>query len=280
MSAYITLGKAGDVVSLCPILHADYCETNQKPKLIVAQEYAQIPQALDYVETVVYPGNWRDLDGAIKFAKQNFGVFYTPQMHGENFQPKRQHPSFQLDQWARCGRLDQWGKLPLVLPRRPNSPCSTLWTFGLDDDSKFIAFADKSESSPFEHVEDLAESLAVTFPNHQIIRLSTLKAESLLDFLPLMDAADLIVSVDTVHLHLAQATTTPLIALVADRPSRWQGAAYHPKMSLHVRYGDYPLRKAELLHVAQCRVNRSPTIQIRTVETGRKNGYNLSVLRV
>jgi hypothetical protein len=81
-------------------------------------------------------------------------------------------------------------------------------------------------------------------------------------------------------LHLAQATTTPLIALVADKPSRWQGAAFHPKMSLHVRYGDYPLRKSELLHVANRCVNKLRTVQIKTVETGRKNGYNLSVLKV
>lgn len=274
MSAYILLGKNGDILSLCPILHADFIETGQKPHLIVSEKYSEIPKALDYVETVIYPGEWNDLDGAIRFAKEKFGVFYTPQMHGAGFQPKRSHPSFQLDQWARCGRLDQWGKLPMVLPRT-NNPIEGFSTTG-----KFILFADKGESAPFEHADDLASALASQFPSHRLLRLGSLQAPHLLDVLALIDGAALLVSIDTAILHLSAASETPVIALVADKPSRWQGSSFHPRMAAHCRYGDYPIRKTELLNTAQRAVNKSGIPEIQTVVTGKPCGYNLSVLKV
>jgi ADP-heptose:LPS heptosyltransferase len=66
-----------------------------------------------------------------------------------------------------------------------------------------------------------------------------------------MDAADLIVSIDTSFLHLSAATKTPVIALSTDTPSTWHGSAWHPRFAMHCRYGDYLLRKSELLHVAR-----------------------------
>jgi len=274
MSNYLLLSKHGDVLGILPILYADFQETGKKPNLIVSEKYSAIPKALDYVETVVYPGEWNDLDGAIRFAKQQFGVFYTPQMHGAGFQPKRSHPSFQLDQWARCGRLDQWGKLPMVLPRT-NNPIEGFSTTG-----KYILFADKGESAPFEHADDLASALASEFPSHRILRLSTLQAPHLLDVLALIDGADFLFSIDTAILHLSAASKTPVIALVADKPSRWQGSAFHPRMAAHCRYGDYPIRKAEILNTAKRAVNKLPIPELVEVETGRQHGYNMSVLRV
>lgn len=274
MSAYIQLGKHGDVISILPLLRADFMESGKKPKLLVAEKYAEIPQALDYVETVIYPGDWEDLDGAIKYAKQHFGVFYTPQMHGNSYKPLRKFPSFQLDQWARCGRLDQWGKLPLVLPRT-DYPIP-----GFSTTSKYIIFADASESSPFAHADDLAAALAQTFPSHRVPRLSGLQAPHLLDLLALYDAADLIVSIDTMHLHLSMASDTPMIALVADKPTRWHGSAFHPRMSLHVRYGDYQQRKSELLFTAQKVVNKSGITTPTQQPTDNVHGYNMSIMMV
>jgi len=46
-------------------------------------------------------------------------------------------------------------------------------------------------------------------------------------------------------------------------------------MALHVRYGDYELRKSEILHVAKRLVNKVPAIKVETVTTAHKFGYNM-----
>lgn len=266
--AYCILGKAGDLVSVLPCFHADFIETGNKPHVIVATKYATILHGLNYVEPVTWSGDWQDVEGALLSAKRHYREIVVPQMHSESYLPKRMYPSFQLDQWHRCGRLRQWGTLPLVMPRHEEKI-----------DGKMILLGDSSESSPFPHVEDLHSTLVKEFPQHRIVRLSTVKLPLLADLLALYDAADLIVTIDTIHMHLTGASKTPVIALATDKPGRWHGTAYHPRMAAHIRYGDYELKKPYLIHVARQCVNKSPTPSVEYVETA-KPGYNMSIMRV
>ena len=273
MPTYIQLGKHGDILSILPILQEEYRVTRCRPALIVAKEYSEIPLELDWLETIIWEGDWQDLHGALRFAKIRGGVVHTPQTHGKDFPIKREHPSFQLDQYDRCGRLKEWGTLPLTLPR--GNPSMVAFP-----PVPYIIFSDHSQSSPFPHKEELFTILKETFPSHLIVRLSSIRLPRLLDLLALMDAADLIVCVESMPLHLSLATRTPVIALATDTPSRWHGSAYHPRMALHVRYGDYALRREEIMSVAQRAVNKLPAIQPRWLPTAHKHAYNPSILDV
>ena len=285
MPTYIQLGKHGDILSLLPILQEEYRVTRCRPALIVAKEYSEIPLELDWLETIVWEGDWQDLCGALRFAKIRGGVIWTPQTFGKDFPIKRDHPSFQLDQWDRCGRLKEWGTLPLTLPRHElnlnvHAEHSKVMVFRDIGDKRFILFSDHSQSSPFPHKEELFTILKETFPSHLIVRLSSIRLPRLLDLLALMDAADLIVCIESMPLHLSAATKTPVIALATDVPSRWHGSAYHPRMALHVRYGDYAQRREEITWVAKNAVNKLAAIQPKALPTAHKHAYNCSILDV
>ncbi len=247
MSRTLMLGKSGDVISILPCLQAEFKETGIKPSLIVAKEYSALPKALPWLHVEEFQGSFEDINGAIKWAKQTGKIDYTPQMSGLNHKPERKHPSFQFDQWSRMGRLHQWRELTLELPRQFLSDAMlSRCVIG-----PFILLADHSQSSPFFPIEDLFSALEKEFPDYSIARCSNLRLPSLLDFLTLMDNADLIVTIDTSFLHLSRAVKTPVIALVTDQPSTWHGSAWHPRFALHVRYADYELRKSELLWTAK-----------------------------
>src|SRR5688572_10933268 len=117
MKCYLQLGKLGDITSILPCLYADFQETGEKPHLVVGRRYANLLEDLDFVEPVLWTGDWNDVSGALKEAKRRFGEVLVPQMHARDYVPRRQYPSFQLDQWQRCGRLHQWGKLALSYPK-------------------------------------------------------------------------------------------------------------------------------------------------------------------
>jgi hypothetical protein len=237
------LGKSGDILSILPCLHAEFKETGIKPSLIVSNYYAALPRSIPWLAVEEFDGDFDFLGNALRWAKRRGPVDFIPQIHGIGYpKPKRNHPSFQLDQWDRMGRLHQWGTLPLEIERGRLIALIP---------SPNILFADHSQSSPFPHAEDLTAALKAEFPGHCVTRLSSVRLPLLTDFLALYDAADLLVTIDTAHLHLSAATKTSVIALATDNPSPWHGSAYHPRMALHVRYKDYELRKSELLWTAR-----------------------------
>jgi hypothetical protein len=282
VSTYIQLGKIGDILSLLPVLHNQEQLYGEPQRLIVSREYAHVVEGLDYVEPVVWPGDWMDLKGAIRDAKRTYGDVIIPQTFAKDYNIQRHHPSWQYDQWERAGMLNAWGHLPLKLPRRPQSPCSFLWTVGLDDNDKFILVADHSQSSPFAQAESLiAELESIASPlNVKVVRLSSVRVANIIELLPLYDAAALIVTVDTMHLHLAKATSTPVIALSTDTQGRWRGSAWHPSMLLHVRYGDYEQRKAQVLHEAGKVLAGHTPPPIKAMATPEPLAYNPSILKV
>lgn len=242
------LGKSGDILSILPCLQAEYRETGIKPTLVVAKEYAALPRALPWLSVEEFPDSFERLGEAIKWAKLRGKVDFVPQLFGVDYpMPVRRNPSFQYDQWERMGRLHQWSELALELPRPGGAPIPI---------NPFILLADHSQSSPFGPIEDVFESLKKTFPSHSIVRCSSIRLPLLMGFLTLMDAAALIVTIDTAFLHLSRACKTPVIALVTDHPSTWHGSAYHHRFSFHCRYSDYALRKSELLWVAKKELTR------------------------
>lgn len=281
MSLWVQTAKHGDLLSVLPMLHHEFIETGIKPDLLVSKPYRQIPESLSYVNTIIYDGDNQDLDGAIKLAKHRSNKVKVTQLHGKGFKFEHRHPSFQYDQWDRAGMLHKWGKLPLVLPRTNNL---LIWKLGLQESPtksprpRFIIFADHSQSSPFPHKEELAKALIDNFPSHQIVRLSSVRASHLLDLLALMDGAELIVTVETMHLHLSAACKTPVIALVTDKPSRWHGSAYHPRLALHCRYGDFQRRKQEIIRVAQNAIDKNPSPTTLNCDLSNKHGYNLGMI--
>ncbi len=246
---YVCGGKNGDLLNLAPILQQEFRETGIAPHLVTTKQYGGLAKAFPNLKVTEIDCHFDHLGILVREAKKLGKVDFIPQCHsvGSYPQSKRVTPSFCLEAWEKCGRLHQWRELTLELPRNPkhygwHTRCQ---------DSKFIVFADHSQSSPFPNSEDIFLSLKKEFPSHEIIRMSSLRFENILDSLQLFDWADLIVSIDTCWLHLSRACKTPVIALVTDVPSTWHGSAWHPRFAMHCRYADYELRKSELLWTAK-----------------------------
>jgi len=169
----------------------------------------------------------------------------VPQTYGQNVTIEHRTPYFQYDQWLRAGGLLFWDKLPLTIPRRESAKQFTADFLG---NKPAILFADKGESSPFEHADRLVGLLDELFgKTHNIVRLSETRLERFTDYVCLYDAAAVLVVTETSHLHLSKATKTPTFALVTDKPQRWHGSAWAKNHLLHIRYSQYERRERELI---------------------------------
>lgn len=237
MTCFVLLGKIGDVLSGLPIVHHWNATSKEKPTVMISKQYAHVLNRVPYVQPLVYPGEWSHLNGALKLAKLNFSRVVCLATHGRDFPIEHRTSSFQLDQYDRADVLHLWDKLPLVIEYKPRLP------FGRPT----ILYADHSQSSPFLHKQELNALLVERFPSHQIIRLSDIKLAHIVDFVGYYEQADALVTIETVHLHLSAATTKPVFAWAADKPSKWSGSAWSKRFSFFARYGEFEERKAEMI---------------------------------
>jgi hypothetical protein len=274
MKAFVCLGKAGDILSAAPIFYHEFWATGRKPVVVVSREYYRVIGRMNYIEPFIWENSWTDLKGAIKEAKKHFEQVVVAQIFGKDFPFQHKTPSFQLDQWVRAGCVESWDNLSLVLPRPRNAKELAAKHLG---SKSAILYADHSQSSPFPHKEKLAKLLHDRFgADHSIVRLSEIRLENPLDLLALLDAADLLVTIETMALHLSAASGTPVIALVADKPGTWNGSAWSKRFRGHFRYGDFERRTPEIIVAAESALAKSPPRQTTVIPTEKPFGYNPS----
>src|ERR1035437_7673720 len=125
--SYIILGKYGDVIGILAILYREFQTTGIKPQLVISKDYADILEGCSYVEPVIFDGNFADLRGAIKFAKQRFDEVIVLQTYGNDFPIEHKTASFQLDAWVRAGCVEHFDDWPLVFDERNRRRALTLY---------------------------------------------------------------------------------------------------------------------------------------------------------
>jgi len=235
---YITLGKTGDIIGSLPILYHRYIADKRKPVALVASQYLPIFDRVPFVEPLEFKGDWQDLSGAVLFVKQLGRDAVCLSTYGKDYPIEQRHSSFQLDAYDRAGMLEKWDTLPFGCVMRGEK---------VKFQKPTILYADLAESAPFLHKEELFKLLTSRFPKHQVLRLSMYKLAHIFDFVGWYTAADAVVTVDTAHLHLTAASKTPVVALAADKPSRWKGSAWSRRFCFYCRYGEFPARQEELV---------------------------------
>lgn len=282
--AYVCLGKTGDILSILPIIYAEFKKTGSKPVLVVSKVYSSILDGTKYVTPLIYESNFGDVRGAVRFAKRRFLQVIILQMHGIDYEVEHFTSSFQTDAWMRARAVDHFQNWPLIIDDRSSLREKILFNLTVKksdrNDSgvaiweKYILVGDLSESSPFKEIEELVKMLKIAFePGIRIIRLSEVKADRFFDLLGLYEDAECLVTVETAHIHLSRASKVPVVVLAADG---WRGSADQDRFRFYCRYSEWEGRKNRLMFEVQDAVAKKPRIKISPVETQFRNGYNLS----
>ena len=259
---YVQLGKIGDILNVLPFLRKDAL-TGEKPRLMVADQFAPLLEGVSYVEPVIYPGPHHEIGKAVALARTMSDRVICTQVNGPQDQVReftfraagQEHAvatSFQKESWKVAGRLREWDEcLPLVFDRRnPEREEKLLREVGLIRKGKkkpLILMALNGESSPFQHAQLLNLLVNGWFGQKCEIR-SIPPAERFFDLLGLYERADLLIAVDSAPLHLAWACPElPVIALTQDSPMLWHGSPWRPNHAWYCRYGDFVDRAVDIV---------------------------------
>ncbi|PYS88169.1 MAG: hypothetical protein DMF62_10495 [Acidobacteria bacterium] len=228
-STIVSLGRNGDVINLLPLAY--WISQNGGCNWLIAEEYHSILDGVSYITPHSWHGSPETLEQAIQFANSSLQNPLISQVH-KNPDRQRLMDSYCKESWRLSGYKysTTW---PLIFDKRDKLREKQLIDRYIDKSRKNILVGTQSISSPFKEANRLIAKIRGL--NANVVDLDNIKAERIYDLIGLYDAADLIVSVDTVHIHLARACYTPLIAIINDG---WCGSVTPPQTIKTYRYSD------------------------------------------
>lgn len=235
---FIQLGAYGDIISALPLLYWESVERAEKPSLVVSKRYADILEGVSYVNPIVLDVHYSQLTMAEAAVKARNPV--TLQVYGKPFQYLTE--SYQRDAWAQVGYGQRWEQLGLVFGQRDEKRETALVAAAFQDvvpGIKPVVVCTAGASSAFPHKAKLHEALDAFVGKGRWVDVDNLRADRIYDMLGVIDNASLLISNDTALLHLAQATSTPVIALVNEADNGWLGSLRRANHMLYRRFPEF-----------------------------------------
>lgn len=253
------LGKFGDIVNVLPLafsLSKKFGTVNW----LVGRQWADILKGVSYVNPVIWEGTDDSLHRAIETHR---GRHLWVTQAWMNPDPIRQTDSFAKEQWRYVGFLNEYGKWPLIFDKRSREREAQLVSKHIPKSKRpKILVATRSVSGPYRYGPLLLSTLQAL--DAEIIDMNDVKAERVYDMIGLYDAADLLVTIDTVHLHLARASQCPVIFLQNDG---WRGAPPIPHCITSWRYAELGSDLSAVLETATNHLARKAESMAIVIET-------------
>lgn len=235
-AAYVQLGAYGDILNALPIIHDAFLHAGRRPQRVaVSRDYAALLDGCSYVEPVVLDLHYGDVAGAVRQVRAMRSHPHVLQVWGHNVRTRKTERQYQRQNWANAGHgmLRCFGQRMLHLDRRSEDRERSL-LFGHADGRPMVLTALSGRTSDFCNRAPFLSALRALLPTHNVVDLSPLRVSHPHDLLGLMDAAEALVTIDTMHSHLAQASSVPVVQLYADDP--WLASVRRPN---HIMYMPY-----------------------------------------
>ena len=212
------LGRYGDIINILPIARR-IAERWGVPSLMVSHDFADLLDGVSYVKPHVVAFDYAELNRCLEIARRTYPCVLQCQAYGNGVNLVRQSQTFNIEHWRLAG-FDKFFSDTTMLPvfdRRNRVAERKLVEKVRDGRPLLLVKFTGAKSVPFAHGELTQQLITRNFGRkHQVLDLSTIKADHPYDLLGLMDVADLLVTVDTMPLHLAAASAVPVVALVGN----------------------------------------------------------------
>ena len=224
----VELGRYGDIINILPVLR-DLARSGRSPALAVSKEFSGILDGVSYAKPFVLDCGFADVAEARAQSQAVFNTVTVTQVWGKNWNAERKTAHFNQESWRLAGYLDRWNdpSLQLIFDRRNYQRERALIEAHLPKTPKPVVLLNLRGgfSSPFNDWEQcqkrIEEAYGGTF---EFVDIGGIRAERIYDLLGLMELAAGMVTIDTASLHLAAATSLPVLALLSPHGGWLQSA--------------------------------------------------------
>jgi hypothetical protein len=235
MNLFLQLGRAGDVINLLPVLEEEN-RNGKRPTVMVAEEFSNILEGVSYCDLLPYSGDYTLLAPAIGFAHNLEPKVRVSQIWGRDYDHPDKRMNFQRASWGRVGYAGRWEQIPLTFDRRNPAREGVLIDQVLHETQArpIVLVSLSGHSAPFPGAAALKAVLKQECPEFKFVDVSDVRAERIYDMLGLIDQAACLITSDSALLHLAQASSCPVITLV--HPNPWLASARRANHLVRMRY--------------------------------------------
>jgi hypothetical protein len=204
---------------LLPCWRRIYEQTGEKPIVVVSREFANVFRGTSYIEPDVVNGHWyANLSQAIKMAKIKYGKFTVTQCNGVGYASHYKGDTFGEMMWDAAGFTGMYGQLPMVFDRR-NKVREQKLIDEYVNKKPLLLFNLTGFSSPLPAMSEIHNRLRRYLGKFNLLHIGSIKSEAVFDLLGLYDIAAGLITIDTATLHLAAASTVPLLAYCRGGPA-------------------------------------------------------------
>jgi hypothetical protein len=208
----VQLGHYGDIINVLPIAK-DICDKTGKPTTLVCKrDYADILDGVTYAVPEYAPRP--------DFSPGEVTGGHIIDACATQPTSARKIPH-NLQAWEQAGYLDQWSNLTPVFDRRCRIRETALVERYVSFEKPVILVTLEADVSTMRSgiKNSIRKLIDESFGEHfQIVDAGQIKAKKPYDMLGLIDVASVVITVDTMLLHLCTATNVPVIALLSDHP--------------------------------------------------------------
>lgn len=218
---FVQLASYGDLVSLFPVFKAR-ADAGASVSVMTRPEYADIFECITYAKAIpvdiLVHAPW---EAEAKARAMGFNEVIVSQVVSNDHQGPRHWKNYQTQEWINCGMVERYHDLPLVFDNRDaaGEAAATAAHIPPDDGRPLLAYCLHGISAPYPHVEAQRAWIKERFSaNYRLLELGALRLPKVYHLIALIEAADVLISTDTLAVHMAYATKTPTIVFVPDPP--------------------------------------------------------------
>ena len=259
MKNFCCMGRIGDLVIVLPAFKKIFDDTGGRVRLFTSEKFGGVMDGVSYVDTVKLPvdserlavpwfqtrgitprylrwwetgqeDDWKDLP----IGGNDQSVIYQGKQWVVNFS---RWPNYQTSLWDRTGvPIELMRTLPLVFDRRDADREAELVKTVQNRNRKKLPLLlcnFNGHSSKFPATPEVMNELDKWAGKLFLVNLGDFQCERIYDLLGLMDAAKVLVTIDTATLHLAAASKIPVMAFTNEG---WSSSVPKGNVKLNLKY--------------------------------------------
>lgn len=217
--AYVILGRHGDIVNVLPVFREEAIATERPVNVVVSRECSSVFHGVTYVNPYPVDIGVHRLSEGESIARKQFEIVQSVQVWGDGRPRIQSMRHYNQDAWVLAGKWADFKRAdlrPVFNVRSPAREAALSKMFIQGEKPVILIASDGGFSSPFQGHERVQRAICDSFGSqYEILNLCRIKTQEVYDLIGLMDRASVLVTADSVHLHLAAASNIPVVAMTS-----------------------------------------------------------------
>lgn len=247
---YVSLGRAGDLINLLPVLKHECDSTGKPARLCVSRDFSGVIEGCSYIEPIIADVPFDQPGRAQAQLRGHYPqtTIIMSQAWGRDIPVTMDQNDFCREMWVKSFCNLQWGTLPPVFDRRNPEKERELYNSLVKTDRPLVVVNTSGSSAHWKDATGFADKLTAALPDFEVVDISSVRAGRIDALLGLFEKAHCLVTIDTATLHLAAAVPElPVVTLIPDRVDDWCVAPWRKNHIRRIRYSEVDKRFNEIV---------------------------------